>query len=596
MDPLAALCFEVSWEVCNKVGGIYTVVTSKAACMMSKYRHNYIAVGPFFPKKAFGSFEEKLAPEDIRPVFDDLKNVGLVCHFGTWLIKGSPSVILIDFSGFSKNTNDIKRNLWDWFGVDSLGTTWFDFDEPVVWSYAVGILLERVAKVRKDQRIVAHFHEWLAGAGLLYLKKMNIPIAKVFTTHATMLGRTIASANMDCFEVCKKINPDEEARRRGVLPKHQMERGCAKNAEVFTTVSEITGIEAEQLLGRKPDVLTLNGLDLMKFPTFEEASIKHRQIRERMREFCMYYFFPYYTFDLDETLFYFLAGRYEFHDKGIDMFIKALAEINRRLQAEKSPKTIVAFIWVPGNVKGIKSELLEGKTFYGDLADSIDHDLPEIRRRIASSLIGRQDISKELLFNEDQLQDLKRKVFRILRSGKAPVCTHDLFDEQSDAIISALYAEGLDNGPEDRVKVIFYPIYLTGTDTLLNTTYYESMHGCHLGVFPSFYEPWGYTPLEASALCVPSVTTDLAGFGRYVCATCPAGKTSGVFVLKRLQVSDESFAQALTNQMYDYAMLSVQERVQTKINARAIAEQADWRNFIEYYIEAHNKAVERLNA
>lgn len=594
MNPSANLCFEVSWEVCNKVGGIYTVVSSKAAHMIAKYQGNYIAVGPFFPKKVFSNFEQKLPPEDLKGVFDELKTMGLVCHFGTWLIKGSPNVILIDFSNFTKNANEIKRNLWDWFGIDSLGTSWFDFDEPVVWAYSVGLLLERIASVKKDKKIVSHFHEWLAGAGLLYLKHANVRIATVFTTHATMLGRTIASANLDCFQVCKRMNPEEEARNRGVLPKHQMERQCANHAEVFTTVSEITGLEAEQLLGRKPEVLTLNGLDLVKFPTFEEASLKHRQFKERMKEFCMYYFFPHYTFNLDDTLFFFLAGRYEFHDKGIDMFIKALGDVNRRLQEQHSGKTIVAFIWVPGNVKGIKSELLEGKTFFGDLAGTIDNALPEIRRRIASALISRQDISKELLFNEDQLQDFKRKVFRFLRTGKAPLSTHDLVDEHQDAIITSLYAEGLDNGPEDRVKVVFYPIYLTGTDTLLNTTYYEAMHGCHLGVFPSFYEPWGYTPLEASALCVPSVTTDLAGFGRYVCATCTPGQTAGVFVLKRLQVSDEDFAKALGDQMFNYAMLSVQDRVQTKINARSIAEQADWKYFIEYYIEAHNKAVEKI--
>jgi len=323
--------------------------------------------------------------------------------------------------------------------------------------------------------------------------------------------------------------------------------------------------------------------------------VRHTFFKSKIKEFCMYYFFPYYQFDLNNTLFFFLAGRYEFHDKGIDIYVKALAELNRRMQSEDSKKNVVAFIFVPGNVKGIKESLLENKTFYDDLVSTIDEDLPSIKNRITASLISKVELTKQALFTEDQLQDLKRKIMKLSRQGKAPVVTHDLYDENTDIIVQTLYTEGLDNGPEDKVKVVFYPIYLSGADTLLNTTYYESMHGCHLGVFPSFYEPWGYTPLEAGALGVPSVTTDLAGFGRFVCAECAEEEeTSGIFVLKRFGKSDQDVIKQLTDRLYSYTFLAIDQRVQTKINARAIAERADWKNFITYYIEAHNLALSRL--
>ncbi|MEK6960503.1 MAG: glycosyltransferase [Nanoarchaeota archaeon] len=594
METKSDFCFEVSWEICNKVGGIYTVVSSKAGQMIEKYGQGYIGVGPFFPKKAWGNFEEKLPPEPMRPAFEEMKNRGITCHFGTWLIKGSPNVILLDFTGFTKNTNEIKKNYWDWYGIDSLGTSYFDFDEPMTWGYACGMLIERLHNAYPDKKMVAHFHEWLSGGGLLYLKHNKAAVGTIFTTHATMLGRTLASADIDLYAHLKEFNPDQEARNRGIICKHSTEKACANNADAFTTVSEITGIEAEHLLSKKPDVLTLNGLDMVKFPTFEEASVKHSYFKSRMKEFCMYYFFPYYQFDLDNTLFYFLAGRYEFHDKGIDIFVKALADVNRRMQSENNKRYIVAFIFVPGNVKNIKPELLESKTFYDDLMRSVDSAMPEVRTRLTSAFISKSDINKQTLFSEDQLQDTKRKVFKLLRQGKAPVTTHDLYDENTDIIVRTLIQEGLDNGPEDNVKVVFYPIYLSGADTLLNMTYYEAMHGCHLGVFPSFYEPWGYTPLEASALGVPSVTTDLAGFGRYVCKECTQGKTAGIFVMPRFGKPDSEVIKELTDQMYDYAMMPTHDRVQTKINARHIAEQCDWKNFIQHYVEAHNLACEKV--
>ncbi len=592
MDAGVKFVCEISWEVCNKVGGISTVVASKAAEMVRRYPDSYFLVGPYFPAKALGVFEESVPPEHCKECFEDLKKEGIDVHTGTWLVKGNPRVLLIDFTNYVKNKNEIKRQLWESYGIDSLSTEYFDFDEPVVWAWAVGRVLEELQHVWKDG-LVAQFHEWLAGAGLLYVRKQKLKIGTIFTTHATTIGRALSSADINIYQLLDKLNGDEEARKRGpgTWAKHVLEKACAKNAHVFTTVSEITGMEAERFLDRTPDVLLFNGLDLAKFPTFEEASVKHRLFKSHIKEFLLYYFFPQYAFDLDNTLLYFLAGRYEFRDKGIDVFIKALAQLNERLKKQKESKTIVAFIWVPGNIRAIRPQLLENKTLYNDIRDSVEDMHDEFKSKLLYLLTSQNPITNESLLDPEFFQEMKPKLKRFLaRKGIPALSTHELYDEQKDAIMQALLASGLNNAPDDKVKVVFYPIYLSGADGLLDTSYYESMQGCHLGVFPSYYEPWGYTPLEAAALGVSSITTDLAGFGRYLCSECKQGKFPGIFVLKRFGRSDKDIINDLADMMEQYANFTAHERVENKIMAQRVAATADWKFFADRYVEAHQKA------
>ena len=594
MEKQADYLFEVSWEICNKVGGIYTVVKSKAAEIMKCYKENYFAIGPFFPEKVAGEFQEKVPSDKLKQVFEKLTKEGIKCHYGSWLIKGEPNTILVDFSRFASKKDEIKTSLWQNFKIDSLNTQYFDFDEPIIWSYAVGKLIEEIKNSFQDKKIVAQFHEWLAGAGLLYLKQNNIKVATVFTTHATILGRTMSFANENLYELFDKINPEEKAYEYGIQAKYLTEKQSASNADVFTTVSEITAIEAEHLLGKKPDILLPNGLDLKKFPTFEEASIKHRLYRERIREFLLYYFFPYYSFDLDNTLLYFLCGRYEFRAKGIDIFIKALAKLNEKLKKEKSKKTIVAFFWVPGNIRSIKTQLLESRAFFEDIKDGIDDNINQIKNKIIYSIASKKKIIEKNIFDEDFMHENKKKVLKLMKKGDPTLSTHDLHDKQNDPIIKAFNEAGLLNKKEDRVKVVFYPIYLTGADSLLDLSYYECMQGSHLGVFPSYYEPWGYTPLEAAALGVSSVTTDLAGFGRYINEKSVQSKNPGIFVLKRLGKKDGEVVKELTNSFYYFSNLSKQDRIKNKMEAQRLSSLANWDVLIKNYIEAHNLAVKRL--
>ncbi|MBW2978158.1 hypothetical protein KY331_04900 [Candidatus Woesearchaeota archaeon] len=597
-NKTADYLFEISWEVCNKVGGINTVLKSKISRILDQYKENYFAIGPYFADKVGGIFEETLPPKECKWVCDDLDREGIKVHFGKWLIKGEPNAILIDFNNYFYKTDEIKRILWDDYKVDSLRTGQ-DYNEPIVWSYAVGKLLEKLAEVYKNKKLVAQFHEWLSGVALLYLKRHDVKIATVFTTHATILGRTLSGANVDLYCVKEKtkkcyleeINPDQESYKYGIEAKHLVEKNSAKKTDVFTTVSEITGMEATNLLGRKPDVILPNGLDVDKFPTFEESSIEHRRHRENMREFLLYYFFPYYQFDIENTLFYFLAGRYEFRDKGIDIYIKALAKLNEKLKKEKHKKNVVAFIWVPTQIRAIKTELLESRTLYHDIRDGLDEKWEEAKKKVLYSIISKKQIKGENIFEKDFLLDMKKRVLKLKRPGSPPLSTHDVADS-NDTVMRYLYDSGLDNMADDKVKVIFYPIYLTGADGLLDLTYYESITGAHLGVFPSLYEPWGYTPLETAALGVASVTTDLAGFGQFIQKKI-SKKTPGIYVLKRLGRTDDEISNDLSKFMYWFASLSKPQRVRNKIEAKKLSELADWGILIENYINAHNLAVQK---
>jgi len=586
---------EVSWEVCNKVGGIHTVLTSKAASMKSIYGDNYFAVGPYLPKSVRGVFEESPIPEDIREfcnktVCDDLKKEGIIIHYGKWLIDGEPSVILIDFLSWMSRTDELKKWLWDVYGVDSLRTG-FDYDEVVVWSYCVGKVIETISKYKSGFRIVAQFHEWISGTALLYLKNRNCKVGTVFTTHATMLGRSLASKEVDIYNNMERFDVNKEAYGCFCEAKHMVEAASAKNSDVFTTVSEITGLEAGKFLGRKPDVLLPNGLNIDKYKTFEETSIDHRDCRDKDREFLLKYFFPYYKFEVKDTLFFFTACRYEFKVKGIDMFIKALGRLNKLLKDAGSKKTIIAFFFVPSDIRGIREEVLNNMTLFKDIKDDIEDHLSEIKSNIIEDLLSKKEISKTTIFDEDLLLSLKRKVAKISKEGIPSLSTHDL-KYGNDAILNSFVENGLTNKKEDKVKVIFYPIYLSGADGLLDLNYEQGILASHLGVFPSTYEPWGYTTLESCALGVASMTTDLTGFGRFIVDKVDK-EVPGAFVLNAMGKSRDDVVAQLTNVLFNFAKLSKKDRVKNKMAARKIAELADWDLLVGNYVQAHNLALEK---
>jgi glycogen(starch) synthase len=582
--------FEICWEACNKVGGIYTVLASKAAYMKQALGdNNYFIIGPYFIEKAKGEFEEIVPPETIKPIFGALQKEGINCHWGKWLIKGEPITILIDFNGYRHYLNNIKKHLWENFAIDSLNAP-SDFDDPILWSWCVGKVLSRIKEVFKGQNIIAHAHEWMSGSVLLYLKEKEPQIKKIFTTHATVLGRALSAANYPLYENLETIEGDKKAYELGIAAKHQIEKASAQKADILTTVSEITSLEVKQFLNRKVDLTLPNGLHLGGGLTFEDFSLSHRLQRDRMREFILHYFFPYYSFDPRKSLFYFISGRYEFHNKGIDIFIDALSDLNKRLKEKgASAKTIVVFFWVPLNIRGIKPHIREAREIFSDVEQTLEESQVTTQSNLLYNIMAEKPLSAEALFEGDTLRQIKRKLMKLKHpTGLPSICTHDLA-EGNNAIINKLKQVNLINKAEDKVKVIIYPAYLTGSDGLLNLSYNECIQGSHLGVFPSYYEPWGYTPLETAALGVATITTDLAGFGIFIKPKADQKKYPGIYIVERRQKSYETSKNQLADLLYSFSCASYHERVQNKIGASELAQEASWEKLIKHYIEAYKR-------
>ncbi len=608
--------FEVAYEVCNKVGGIYAVIESKTAQMVKHYGERYIAIG--FYNKDYASMElyETDPPENLKKIFDELKPKGIICHYGYWMKHGNPKTILLETTGFVYDKNRIKEELWDNYGVDSIRTG-NEFEEPVVWSYACGLLIEKLIKNSK-RGAIAHFHEWMSGAGMLYLENLKrnngLKIATVFTTHATILGRSMAGSGLMLHEKIEedlaKNSPatNDAASRYGVLDKHTLENACAKNATVFTTVSETTARECEYIHDKKPDIILPNGLDIEKFPHTDKLSILRKKYWQKMKSFLTAYFSRYYQMDLCQSRVIYISGRYEFHNKGLDIFIKALGKLNNKLKKEReaeekedkktnkkvTEKTppVIAFIWIPTGIRGVNRQVLEDVTFYKEMDAHADEILPDIKKEIMRAWSS-GSIPKDILDNKT-LSTSKKIITQFKkRTGKTPrLCAYDLnYDEQNDLILNSLKESELFNREEDPVKVIFYPAYLSSTDGLLGLDYLNATIPCALGVFPSYYEPWGYTPLEAAAVGIPAVTTNLAGFGKFIKNLEKVVGNKGISVLEMNKSKDE-IINDLMKIMYETSNIPTNQLVDRRIKAKELAALADWKILIVNYMKAHRMAFD----
>ncbi len=583
--------FEASWEVCNKIGGIYTVLESKSDCMQTEYEDNYFLIGPFLGETSFSQFEQEELPDFLKNIADELDKNGIEIHYGRWLIGSAPQVILVDFKNFLPEVNNIKKALWEWYQIDSISAC-FDYDEPVAWSWAVAKILEIIKNnCLKSEEVILHSHEWLAGTAILYLKKVGVNIATVFTTHATFLGRVLSSAEINFYKDIGNINPDQKAAELGITPKHLLEKSVAANCDVLTTVSDITAIEAEHFYGRRPEVILNNGLNLKSFPDTEEITFRHTEFKRIIKDFLMYYFFPYYRFNLDKTLIYFLVARYEMHAKGIDLFIDSLGELNKKLKSENSEKTVVAFLSVPTAVNEIRPELVQSKAIFENINQLLESEMESIYHKLIRACAGEFKITNDLILEKELRNKIYAKMKQFSKSGEPLLCTHNLRNADSDAITKRLKEKGLNNSSTDKVKVVSIPVYLNGSDGLLDTNLYDFMTGAHLGIFPSFYEPWGYTPLEANALGVPSVASDLSGYGFAVNKLGKPGKLPGTYILKRTGYDYNKELKDLTSILYKYASLNRDERMLSRIHASQVAKNYSWKLLSKNYFDAHRLAL-----
>ncbi len=583
--------WEVSFECGNKVGGIWTVITSKSAQIKKKFGDNYYAVGFFNPKRS--EILEETPPKWLLHIFRALwKKYGIRFQYGKWLDASDTNIILVDSRDFQKaRINQIKKEMWEKFGVDSLNAG-PDFDEPLAWSYAVGLLLEEASKKTVGIDVV-QFHEWLSAGGLLYLKSKNAPLPLVFTTHATALGRAMGSS-----ELPPGSNPNEEAAKHNIKDKHSLERAAAGEADVFTTVSEITGDEAFKILGRKPDAITQNAMSDDDIPALAELLKDKMQAREKIDDFVKAYFFPYYPLNLEDYLIVYTAGRYEFDNKGYGLMIDALGKVNHSLKSQKSDKWLLVLIMVPAGTLGIKEEVIQNFIAHARMRDSLKEEFDELSDAIYEA--G----NKEKLLRKKMESILKSsKIFASefgrFRDKNPPLCAFRLaYDENEDLILNRLKENGLLNRKEDRVKVVFYPVYITRRDELLGMKFSEVINAASIGVFLSRYEPWGYTPMEAAAHMSVSITTEHSGFGRAI-KNLPeyASAEAGDNALRSIHIiSNKNQAEQVAKLIETFSKMDKDERINYEVDAfKSIKAHFTWKKAIKSYFRVYDIALKRMS-
>uniref|UniRef100_UPI003FEEC474 glycogen/starch synthase n=1 Tax=Prevotella sp. TaxID=59823 RepID=UPI003FEEC474 len=536
--------FESSWEVCNKVGGIYTVLSTRAKTLKEKLQDQLIFIGPdcwrdkvnpyFSRDNALYADWQKLAAEE-----------GLKVKVGRWNIPGEPVAILVDSTPYYAIKNEIYGKLWENFQVDSLHA-YGDYDEASMFSYAAALVVESFYKhvVGEDKKVIYHGNEWMTGLGLLYIKK-NLPqIATIFTTHATSIGRSIAGNNKPLYDYLFAYNGDQMAEELNMQSKHSIEKQTAWNVDCFTTVSEITANECKELLDKPVDFVLPNGFDNSFVPKGAVFTKKRKEARKRLLDVAN----ALMGTDLDDdTLIVSTSGRYEFRNKGVDVYIEAM---NRLLRDEKLKKNVLAFIDVPGWVGEPRADLRER------LDSGKKYDTPL----------------------------------------EVPAVTHWLKNMSHDNVLGMLKYLDMQNRKDDKVKLIFLPCYLTGDDGIVNKTYYDVVLGNDLCIYPSYYEPWGYTPLEAVAFKVPCITTDLAGFGLW--ANSEKGGyceiSDGVKVIRRTDYNYSEVADAIKDTVAEYSNFNAAEVKKSRANADKLSKKALWSNFIEYYYKAYDFALRKV--
>jgi glycogen(starch) synthase len=589
------LLFEVAWEVCWQLGGIYTVLRTKADSMVARWDTRYCMIGPYNPATAALEFEELPTEGIIREALDRLRADGIPCHFGRWLVPGRPRVILLDYRARYASQESDKYLLWADHGISTTADDG-EVNEVVAFGFTVAEFFRHLTAVAQGRAILAHFHEWMGGLAVPRIAHMRLPVGTIFTTHATLLGRYLAADSPDFYGHLPFINADEQAAKYNIYPRYAIEKAATHAATVFTTVSEVTAFEAEKLLGRHPDQILPNGLNIQRFAALHEFQNLHRQYKERIHEFVTGHFFPTYSFNLDTTLYLFTSGRYEYRNKGMDLYIEALARLNGWLKQASNRPTVVAFIITRAPTRSVNVEALQNQTMFDELRRTCDEISRGMGQRLLRSAVtGRIPTYAELLPDDDQVR-LKRTI-HAWRNGRWPgIVTHDLHDDAGDPVLRQIRQVGLINAQDDPVKIVFHPEFLTATGPLLALEYDQFVRGCNLGVFPSYYEPWGYTPMESVAMGVPAVTTDLSGFGAYVQSQKIAGKEDGVLVLNRRTQDFHAAADQLANYLLEFCQLNRRQRIELRNRVERLSEVFGWANLVKHYDQAHAMALERIGA
>lgn len=535
--------FESSWEVCNKVGGIYAVLSTRANTLQKVMNDRIIFIGP----DCWHDNENIYFNED-NTIFTDWREKateeGLKIKIGRWNVPGEPIAILVDFEQYYEKKNEIYGKLWEDFNVDSLHA-YGDYDEASMFSYAAAKVVESFYNhyLNSNDKVIYHGNEWMTGLGLLYIKKHLPQIATIFTTHATSIGRSIAGNNKPLYDYLFAYNGDQMAAELNMQSKHSIEKQTAHNVDCFTTVSQITANECKELLDKPVDVILPNGFEDDFIPKGATFTRKRKAARKKVLDVAN----ALLGTDLDDnTLIVSTSGRYEFRNKGVDVYIEAM---NRLLRDKELNKKVLAFIEVPGWCGEPRQDLLER------LQSGKKYDTP-------------LDV---------------------------PMVTHWLHNMSHDNVLSMLKFLDMQNRKDDNVKLIFLPCYLDGNDGIINISYYDIVLGNDLCVYPSYYEPWGYTPLEAVAFKVPCITTDLAGFGLW--ANSEKGAyceiEDGVKVIHRTDYNYSEVADAIKDTVAKFSNFNDKQIKAARTKAYNLSKKALWSEFIKYYYQAYDVALRK---
>ena len=540
------LLIETSWEVCNKVGGIYTVLSTKAKNLHNIYKDKVIFIGP-----------DVWSEENPSPFFVETPSVlkawresvqlpeGVSVRAGRWNVPGKPIAILVKFDGMYGVKDEFYSHMWDMYGVDSLHA-YGDYDEACAFSHAAGLVIESLCKYKKcdtGKKVIAHFDEWTTGMGLLYVKWKLPEVATIFTTHATSIGRSICGNGKQLYDYLKGYNGDQMAAELNMQSKHSLEKAAAIQADCFTTVSDITAIECEQLLDRKPDIVTPNGFE----PNFVPAKSKFNACRKEARNNLLSVASALTGNKYDDNTFIVTtSGRCEYRNKGIDLFLDSM----NVLAGKNLSRRVLAFVMVPAWSGDAREDLIEA---------------------LSSSSVSRLD---------------------------NPVITHHLFNFDSDPIINRIKSIGFSNSAESNVEVIYVPCYLNGTDGIFNKSYYDLLIGMDATVFPSYYEPWGYTPLESVAFGVPTLTTTLSGFGQWIVSDFENNEiaNTGVSVANRTDGNYAEVVESVANTINTLCNSSSDELKEISKKAMETASKANWSYFIDFYIKSFEIAFSNNKA
>lgn len=591
--PADTMLFECAWEVCNHIGGIYQVLRSKAKFMMRAWRERYCLLGPYIPDQAATDFEAAEPEPQMAELLSTLEREGVRAHYGHWLVAGRPQVVLLEFKLPRERLNRAKHELWQQFQIESPAEDEL-IDNAISFGFATNRLLSAACRAwggEAPKRVLAHFHEWQAGLAVAVAKREGLPVATVFTTHATLLGRYVASSNDDLYQRLPKIQPEREAKAYGILTQHQIERTCAQNATVFTTVSPITGEECAHLLGRKPDVITPNGINTELYDVGHDFQTLHRQYKDSIRRFVMGHFFPSYSFPLEKTLFFFTSGRFEPHNKGFDLCLEAMAQLNAELKVAGLDVTVVFFIVTKQPVQSLNPHALRDRGVLEELRVVCEQIGQQLSERLFTHGAANEDLPLEELVDQYWMVRYRRTRYA-LRSNRLPFSTtHVLQNEPDDEILRHIDQLGLNNSKDDPVKVVYHPQFINSVNPLWGMEYEQFVRGCHLGIFPSSYEPWGYTPLECVCMGVPAFSSDLSGFGRYLADVHPDHDRHGITVLGRRDQPYESSARELTKKLLAFCRLNRRQRVALRNSVEAHSHSFDWSRLGEAYHRAHRLAL-----